>query len=90
MAITELMHNGRVASKCGDPRYQRTWVADTRKKPRPGNGEHQFDRQLRLRGEAPVYEPWSYPLRSGFSMVPDFWLPETEDHPEFHFELTWL
>lgn len=90
MAIPQLVHSGRVARERGDPRFQRKWVQNPRNQPRQDNGELQFAQLLEQRGERAVYEPWSYPLRSGFSMVPDFWLPETNDHPQFHFEITWL
>jgi hypothetical protein len=61
-----------------------------RRQPRSRHGEKQFERLLRRRGERPEFEPWIYPLRSGYTMRPDFYLPETSDHPEFHFEITFL
>lgn len=68
----------------------RTWVYERSHQPRPDNGEEQFSLWLTQRGEVHRYEPYLYPLQSGYSMRPDFWLPETATHPEFHFEITFL
>ena len=73
-----------------EAQFVRRWVGQPSRKPRRSNGEHEVEQLLLERGLKPQYEPWSYPLSSGFAFTPDFWIPETGYRPEFHVEVTWL
>lgn len=63
---------------------ERKDVFNSRRKPREDNGESDIAALL----PGAKYEPWSYPLPSGFAFQPDFWV-ETVD-AEYHVEVTFL
>lgn len=69
---------------------ERLWVYDEHRRPREDNGELEIARFLESRHLEAQYEPWAYPLASGFRFQPDFWIPATRHRPEFHVEVTWL
>lgn len=71
------------------------YVGDTAGSPRTDNGEADIAKILEELGLDALYEAFLYPIEVNdfrectYGFTPDFWIPESDRHPESHIEVTW-